>query len=110
MSVRPPPPPPYGPHGPHGPHGPYGYAREHPDGTTVLVLGILSLAVCGLLGPFAWAKGNTVLAEIDRAPYAYTNRSSVVTGRICGMVATGLLVVSALIFFIVLVGAVSAST
>src|SRR5690606_22417116 len=40
MSVRPPPPPPYGPH---GPYGPYGYAREHPDGTTVLVLGILQL-------------------------------------------------------------------
>lgn len=108
MSVRPPPPPPYGPHGPHGPHGPYGYAREHPDGTTVLVLGILSLAVCGLLGPFAWAKGNTVLAEIDRAPYAYTNRSSVVTGRICGMVATGLLASSVLL--IIALAAFAAAT
>lgn len=28
-------------------------SREHPDGTTVLLLGILSLVVCGLLGPFA---------------------------------------------------------
>jgi hypothetical protein len=79
MSVQPPPPHGYGP--------PHGYAREHPDGTTVLVPGILSLAVCGLLGPFAWAKGNDVLAEIDRDPYADSNRSSVVTGRICGMVA-----------------------
>ena len=92
------------------PHA-YGPPRhEHPDGTTVLVLGILSVTICQLLGPIAWAKGNAALSEIDRAPYAYTDRSSVVTGRICGMVATGLLVVSALIFFIVLVGAVSAST
>jgi hypothetical protein len=74
----------------------YGYspypAREHPDGTTILVLGILSLVACGLLGPFAWVKGNRALAEIDRNPAAYTNRSTVQAGRICGIVATCILV------------------
>jgi hypothetical protein len=90
------------------PHA-YGPPRhEHPDGTTVLVLGILSVTICQLLGPIAWAKGNAALSEIDRAPYAYTDRSSVVTGRICGMVATGLLASSVLL--IIALAAFAAAT
>jgi hypothetical protein len=95
---------PYGPQGPppYGPQGPfpYGYPppvwrAEHPRGTTVLVLGILSLVVCGILGPFAWSMGNSALAEIDARPGYYSNRGLVVAGRICGIVATVLLIVAA---------------
>ena len=65
----PPPPPPQQPPGGYGPggYGPGGYGaagvpQEHPKGTTILVLGILSLVLCGLLGPFAWNMGNQALA------------------------------------------------
>lgn len=90
-----PPPPPEYPAWPQPP--PYGWgAREHPKGTTVLVLGICSLAVCGLLGPVAWSMGTSALEEIDANPMAYTNRSAVQIGRICGIIATCLLLVSLL--------------
>jgi hypothetical protein len=74
--------------------------QAHPQGTTILVLGILSLVICGLLGPVAWVMGNNAIAEIDRNPSAYSNRGSVQAGRICGIVATVLLVVFVLIAII----------
>jgi hypothetical protein len=74
--------------------------QAHPQGTTILVLGILSLVICGLLGPVAWVMGNNAIAEIDRNPSAYSNRGSVQAGRICGIVATVLLGVFVLIAII----------
>jgi hypothetical protein len=75
----------------------YGYAPEHPQGTTVLILGICSLVVCQLLGPVAWWMGNSALREIDANPYAFSNRSTVQAGRVCGVVATALTAVGAVI-------------
>ncbi|GGT35877.1 DUF4190 domain-containing protein [Nonomuraea spiralis] len=69
--------------------------QTHPNGTTILVLGILSLVVCGILGPFAWSMGNKALKEIDGSGYPYDNRSAVQAGRICGMIATILLIIGA---------------
>jgi hypothetical protein len=86
-------------------------AREHPQGTTVLVLGILSIVLCQILGPIAWVMGNNAIAEIDANPAAYSNRGSVQAGRICGIVGTVLLalVVLYVIFVIVVLGAVASS-
>lgn len=97
-----------GPEGWYGPQGPqYGYPPpawrvEHPRGTAILVLGILSLVVCGLIGPFAWSMGSTALREIDANPGYYSNRGLVVAGRICGMVATILLVVGVVVIVLLL--------
>ncbi|MBI1903904.1 MAG: hypothetical protein HYS13_22615 [Planctomycetia bacterium] len=33
-------------------------------GTMILVLGILSLVLCPILGPFAWVMGNTDMQEM----------------------------------------------
>jgi len=94
----PPPPPPAG--NPPGYIAPSGYGwgappREHPNGTTILVLGILSLVVCGVLGPFAWSMGNRALREMDSQPGAnWTNRSNVNAGRICGIIGSCILVLS----------------
>ncbi len=80
---------------------------EHPNGTTVLVLGILSLVVCQVLGPFAWKMGNTALREMDARPdLVYSNRGSVTAGRIIGSSSTGLLGLGAVFFVIWLVFAV----
>jgi hypothetical protein len=59
------------------------------------------LVICGLLGPFAWVKGNNALAEIDRNPAAYTNRGTVQAGRICGIVATCILVAVIVIYALI---------
>jgi hypothetical protein len=74
------------------------------------VLGILSLVVCQIIGPFAWVMGNNALAEIDANPMAYTNRSSVQAGRICGIVATGLLILYAVGALVVIVAAAATSS
>jgi hypothetical protein len=84
----PPPPPPGGGQQPpagYVAYSPYygGAQRQHAQGTTILVLGILSLAICGLLGPFAWSMGQRALREIDSDP--------------CGIVSTCLLAVGVLI-------------
>lgn len=88
MSTTPPPPPP-------GSAGDFGQpARPHPRGTLILVLGIASLFICGIvLGVVAFVMGNNALKEIDQNPGAYTNRSSVNAGRICGLVGAILSIV-----------------
>ncbi|MFF4614989.1 DUF4190 domain-containing protein [Nonomuraea jabiensis] len=68
--------------------------QTHPQGTTILVLGILSLVVCTFIGPFAWSMGNRALREIDESGYYYENRGMVQAGRICGIVSSILMMVT----------------
>ena len=82
---------------------------DHPQGTTILILGILSLVVCGVLGPVAWVMGNNALAEIDRTPTAYRNRGNVQAGRICGIIATVLLALGVVFAIIILAAAAGSS-
>ncbi len=56
--------------------------------TTILVLGILSLVVCGLLGPFAWYQGNQELQRIAAGAVDPSTQGTVNAGRICGIVGT----------------------
>jgi uncharacterized membrane protein YjgN (DUF898 family) len=86
--------PPYGNYPPnqYGGGPPYGMAApDHPQATLVLILGIVSLVVCGLVGPFAWTMGNRVIREIDASNGQVGGRSQANAGRICGIVATALL-------------------
>ncbi|MGI8646126.1 MAG: hypothetical protein ACR2JD_07395 [Nocardioides sp.] len=123
MSEQPPnpygeqPPNPYGQGGQEGQggqgypgQGPYGVAPDHPQSTTVLVLGIVSLVVCQILGPFAWVMGNRVVREIDASGGHQGGRSSANAGRICGIVGTVLLGLSVLLLIGVVVLAVAAGT
>jgi uncharacterized membrane protein YjgN (DUF898 family) len=89
-----PPPPPYGAPQPPA-YGPM--APDHPKATTVLVLGILGLVVCGVLAPFAWVMGNQVLREIDASGGTLGGRSNANAGRICGIIGTMLLGVAVVI-------------
>jgi uncharacterized membrane protein YjgN (DUF898 family) len=100
MSYGAPPPPSYQP------------PANHPQTTTVLVLGIVGLVACQILGPFAWVMGNRVVAEIDASGGAYGGRDTANIGRILGIVATVLLglTILALVFFIVVAGGLAASS
>lgn len=63
--------------------------RDHEKGTTVLVLGFLSLfPLLFPLGIAAWVMGNKAAKEIDADRWAWGNRGSVVVGRLLGAVGT----------------------
>ena len=66
-------------------------------GTLILVLGILGLVICGPLGIAAWVMGNGDLKEMDAGALDPSGRSMTNAGRICGMIATILMIVGALI-------------
>ena len=87
---------------------------SHPQAVTILVLGILSLVLCGFLGIPAWVMGNRVLREIDSSGGAIGGRGQVQAGRICGIIATVLLIVGVVflagLLTLVVVGSVSSST
>ena len=96
MTQQPPGPPPGPPYG--APQYAGGYVPpDHPQASTVLILGILGIAVCGVAGPFAWAMGNRVIREIDASGGHLGGRSNANAGRIMGMVATALLAVGLLV-------------
>jgi len=79
---------------------------NHAQATTVLVLGILGLVVCGIMGPVAWTMGNRVVREIDASGGALGGRTEANVGRILGIVATALIVVGlVLVVGIVALGA-----
>jgi len=74
-------------------------------------MGILSLVICGLLGPVAWNMGNKALREIDGQPGRFSNRGQVQAGRICGMIASCFLILAViLVFLAVILGGLSSSS
>ncbi|MFR9750584.1 DUF4190 domain-containing protein [Nocardia sp. 004] len=84
---HPPPPSSYG----YSAYGGYGPPQDHPQATTILILGILGLVLCQVLGPFAWVMGKRTLTEIDASGGAIGGRGVVQAGYICGIIATVLL-------------------
>ncbi|MPZ62793.1 MAG: DUF4190 domain-containing protein [Propionibacteriales bacterium] len=76
--------------------------QNHPRATTALVLGILSLVVCGLLGPFAWRIGKNAMNDIDASGGQIGGRGLAQAGYICGLIATILLI--AVIALVVVLG------
>jgi uncharacterized membrane protein YjgN (DUF898 family) len=117
VTQQPPPPqPPFGGQPPN-PYGapPVGFgAPEHPQATTVLILGILGLVLCQVISPFAWVMGNRVVREIDASAGQLGGRSTANAGRICGIIGTiivaGGLVLAIVALAFVLIAATTSST
>jgi hypothetical protein len=91
------PPPGYPPPGayPYPPGYGYGGPQNHPQGTTILVLGILSIPLlCAcigwILGIVAWVMANKAMKDINANPAMYLNKGSVQAGRILGIISIGL--------------------
>ena len=102
------PPPPGGYYGAPMGGGMGGPPVDHPKGTTILVLGILSLVCCSPLGIAALVMGNTALREIDAQPGRYGNRQTVAIGRILGIIGTVFLVLG-VVWFLFLGGLAAVS-
>lgn len=76
-------------------------------GTMILILGILSLAVCGLIGPFAWAMGRTDLRKMKAGIMDDRGYNETQIGYILGIVATvivGIGLVFTFLWFVVVFG------
>lgn len=71
---------------------------EQSQATTALVLGILSIVVCQLLGPFAWQIATKELQAIDEGRRPPENRSNANAGKILGIIGTVLLALGVLFF------------
>jgi hypothetical protein len=63
----------------------------------ILVLGILGLVLCGFLGIPAWVMGSGDLKEMAAGSMDPSGRSITNAGRICGMIATFLLILGAVV-------------
>jgi hypothetical protein len=66
-------------------------------GTLILVLGILGLVVCGPLGIVAWIMGSGDLKEMDAGTMDPAGRGTTQAGKICGIIATILLILGIII-------------
>jgi hypothetical protein len=89
---------------------PYGVApQEHPQGTVVLILGILGFFV-GVTAPFAWYLGNKAIKEIRASGRSYSNEQLINIGRILGMIMTLLYVLVLVLVIVFAIIAVVASS
>lgn len=122
------PPPPYNPSEPSQPsygvppsQPPYGvppaqpqYGQppvEHPQGTTILVLGILSLVCCGIFtGIPAIIMGRKARAEMAANPNAnYSNSGVITAGYVCGIIGTAWSAFVIIIYVIMFIVALTSS-
>jgi hypothetical protein len=72
--------------------------------SVILAFGILGFVGCALFGVAAWVMGNNDLREMDRGYMDPTGRDLTNTGRILGMVSTGILITSLILlgFFVLI--------
>lgn len=80
---------------------------EASQATTVLVLGILGIVICGILAPFAWVMGNRELEAIDAGRRPPENRGTANAGRILGIIGSVLLGLAIIVGLLFLVGAIA---
>lgn len=99
-------------YGQYGYGQPYGMPMEHPQGTLILVLGILGF-VTGLAAPVAWYLGSKTRKEIAASGMVYANEGNIKAGHILGMVMSiiyGALIVLYIVMMIVLFGILGVSS
>ncbi len=79
-----------------------------PDGaTTIFVLGILGLVICGVCAPFAWVKGNAYVQACRRARVRPEGIGS--AGRILGIIGTVYLLLAVCWTLFILIGILTMS-
>jgi hypothetical protein len=80
----------------------YGRPLKPHRATAVLVLGILGLVVCTICGIIAWVMGNNDLREMAAGRMDRSGEGMTRAGRICGMIATILMIVGVVFYAIAL--------
>lgn len=80
------------------------HAAPH-RGVLILVLGIISLAVCAPVGIVAWIMGSGDLKKMKAGMMDPEGKGLTTGGMICGIVSTALLVLG-ILFYVVIIGVV----
>jgi hypothetical protein len=92
---------------PQMPYGqqPYGAPpQEHPQGTMILIFGILGIFIT-IFAPIAWYLGNKAKQDIQASGIQYSNEQNISIGRMLGKIFTIIAIVTialVIIFWIVL--------
>lgn len=94
----------------YGPYGGFASGAEHPQGTLILVLGIVGLVLCQLAGPVAWIMGRNALREMDASGQQFTNRGQVKAGMICGIIATVVTALVIVLYIAMIAGLLASSS
>ena len=78
-------------------------------GTLILVFGILGLLLCQVFGIVAWVMGSGDLKAMDAGTMDPSGRGLTQAGKICGMIATILMILAILgaLSFVALFGVAS---
>jgi hypothetical protein len=84
---------------------PYGALPEHPQGTTILVLGIVGLFVT-ICAPIAWYMGSKAQKEIAASGVRYANEQNINIGKIIGMVISILAIIGLVIGIVAIIAVV----
>lgn len=66
-------------------------------GTLILVFGILGLVICAPFGIAAWIMGSGDLKQMDAGQMDASGRGLTNAGKICGIIATILLAIGAVV-------------
>lgn len=74
------------------------------NAVTILVLGILSIAVCGVMGPIAWVMGKKELDRIASGEIGHDGYGMTNAGYICGIIGSIILAFT-LIWLLLVFGA-----
>ncbi len=109
------------PQNPYHPAGgqptPYGYrvAPDHPQATTILVLGILGMALCQIVAPFAWVMGGRARREIKESGGTIGGETQVTIGWALGIAGSVMLILGLLfvlvyvVIIVIFIGGTAAS-
>jgi hypothetical protein len=94
---------PYGQQSPM-PYGqqPYGAPQEHPQGTMILIFGILGIFIT-IFAPIAWYMGNKAKKEIQASGIQYSNEQNISVGRMLGKIFTIIALISIAITIIIVI-------
>lgn len=88
-----------------------GVPQEHPQGTMILILGIVGFFVT-ICGPIAWVMGHKAQKEIAASGVSYSNEQNINIGKILGMVVSILAIIGIVIAVVAIVigGVVAANS
>ena len=75
-----------------------------------LILGIVSIVLCQILGPFAWVIGRRAVKEIDASGGAYGGRAQAMVGYVLGLVTTILMIIGVVVVIVVVIIAAANSS
>ncbi len=69
---------------------------DHPSSGAVFALGLISILLGGITGPFAWAIGSKARKEIQQNPGQYRESGMLTAGWVMGIIGTIFLILNVL--------------